>query len=176
MNCPTDRLVQIWNGLATVGPLAKKLKPVTKFQDRQVATVRIWKAIQDLNGTAGGPVPAGAIRVERGAALALHHRDDLGLGGTLARRGGFGFGIRSLGRLGGLLGFGLLGRGGRPLGLGHLGRLGRLGCLGLHLRQGGGRGQIGGGDQLLDPGGGVVHGLLAPLGLRRVALGCGFES
>jgi len=61
MNCPTDRLVQIWNGLATVGPLAKKLQPVTKFQDRQVATVRIWKAIQDLNGTAGGPVPPGAL-------------------------------------------------------------------------------------------------------------------
>jgi hypothetical protein len=60
MNCPTDRLVQIWNGLATVGPLAKKLKPVTKFQDRQLAAVRIWKAIQLLNGTAGGPVPDGA--------------------------------------------------------------------------------------------------------------------
>jgi hypothetical protein len=50
MNCPTDRPVAIWNGTATVGPLPIKLKPVTKFQDRQVATVRIWKAIQDLNG------------------------------------------------------------------------------------------------------------------------------
>ena len=61
MNCPAERLVQIWNGLATVGPLAKKLKPVTKFQDRQVATVRIWKAIQNLNGIAGGPVPDAAL-------------------------------------------------------------------------------------------------------------------
>jgi len=34
---------------------------VAKFENRQVATVRIWKAIQDLNGTAGGPVPTGAL-------------------------------------------------------------------------------------------------------------------
>ena len=62
MNCPVDRLVQIWNGLA-VSPFGKqeKLKPVTKFENRQVATVRIWKAIQNLNGTAGGPAPAGAL-------------------------------------------------------------------------------------------------------------------
>ena len=56
MNCPVDRLVQIWNGLA-VSAFGKqgKLKPVSKFENRQVATVRIWKAIQSLNGTAGGP-------------------------------------------------------------------------------------------------------------------------
>lgn len=90
MNCPTDRLVQIWNRLATVGTLAKKLKPVTKFQDRQVATVRIWTAIQDLTGTAGGPMPAGAYRsrsqgrcaeVQEGQkAGGRHRRQDRGLG------------------------------------------------------------------------------------------------
>jgi Phage terminase large subunit (GpA) len=60
MNCPTDRLVQIWKGRRRLVPWPRRSKSVTKFQDRQVAAVRIWKAIQYPNGTACGPVPDGA--------------------------------------------------------------------------------------------------------------------
>ena len=51
-NWPTDRLVQIWNGFAGVAGFAGGLKPVKKFTDRKSAVVRIWKAIQGLDGAA----------------------------------------------------------------------------------------------------------------------------
>src|SRR5712675_3699197 len=44
---PGSRLVEIWNGLPGV-------EPVERFTSRQVAAARIWKAIQNLQPTAGG--------------------------------------------------------------------------------------------------------------------------
>src|SRR2546428_8284611 len=40
---PTDRLVEVWNGIPG-------LTPVKKFTDRKSAVSRIWKAIQSLDG------------------------------------------------------------------------------------------------------------------------------
>ena len=44
------RLVEIWNGLAGV-------KPVAKFANRKAATERIWKALQSLGEQGAAPVP-----------------------------------------------------------------------------------------------------------------------
>src|SRR5256714_13770118 len=43
---PGSRLVEIWNSLPGV-------EPVERFTSRQVAAARIWKAIQNLQPTAG---------------------------------------------------------------------------------------------------------------------------
>src|SRR5260370_41529703 len=43
---PGARLVEIWNGLPCV-------EPVERFTSRQAAATRIWKAIQNLQPTAG---------------------------------------------------------------------------------------------------------------------------
>src|SRR5207245_5248547 len=40
---PTDRLIEVWNGIPG-------LTPVKKFTDRKSAVSRIWKAIQSLDG------------------------------------------------------------------------------------------------------------------------------
>src|SRR5712664_4934084 len=40
---PTDRLIEVWNGIPG-------LTPVKKFTDRKSAVARIWKAIQSLDG------------------------------------------------------------------------------------------------------------------------------
>src|SRR5258706_16483387 len=42
---PTDRLIEVWNGIPG-------LTPVKKFTDRKSAVARIWKAIQSLDGSA----------------------------------------------------------------------------------------------------------------------------
>ena len=47
---PADRLVSIWNSLAGV-------KPVKKLPSRNVATGRIWKAIQSLAASVGAHAP-----------------------------------------------------------------------------------------------------------------------
>ena len=44
---PASRLVNIWNRLAGASP-------VRKFSSRQIATARIWKAVQDLPSIADG--------------------------------------------------------------------------------------------------------------------------
>src|SRR6266516_2381677 len=46
---PTDRLIEVWNGIPG-------LTPVKKFTDRKSAVRRIWKAIQSLDG--GSPAEA----------------------------------------------------------------------------------------------------------------------
>src|SRR5947209_6448063 len=46
---PTDRLIEVWNGIPG-------LTPVKKFTDRKSAVSRIWKAIQSLDG--GSPAEA----------------------------------------------------------------------------------------------------------------------
>jgi hypothetical protein len=45
---PGSRLVEIWNSLPGV-------EPVARFTSRQVAATRIWKAIQNLQPNAGAP-------------------------------------------------------------------------------------------------------------------------
>jgi hypothetical protein len=59
------RLVEIWNSLPGV-------KPVAKFANRKVATERIWKAIQDLGEVATGAptseAPDGAIEAQNTVA------------------------------------------------------------------------------------------------------------
>ena len=58
---PMAKFEQIWNGIAGQGVFAN-LKPVRKFENRQVATVRLRAAFQLLNGhsgeTVGGHEPA----------------------------------------------------------------------------------------------------------------------
>src|SRR6185369_3326497 len=44
------RLVEIWNGIPGV-------KPVAKFANRKAATERIWKALQSLGEQGAAPVP-----------------------------------------------------------------------------------------------------------------------
>ena len=48
---PTDRLVELWNGIPG-------LTPVKKFTDRKSAVARIWKAIQSLDGGSPAETPA----------------------------------------------------------------------------------------------------------------------
>lgn len=45
---PLSRLAQIWNGFAGAPPFGD-LKPVKKFENRIIATKRIWQAIQKLD-------------------------------------------------------------------------------------------------------------------------------
>jgi Protein of unknown function (DUF3489) len=49
---PTDRFVTVWNSFAGVAGFGAELKPVKKFQNRNIAVARIWKALQRLNGDA----------------------------------------------------------------------------------------------------------------------------
>jgi Protein of unknown function (DUF3489) len=44
---PATRLVETWNGFASVVPF-DHLKPVRRFTDRNIAVKRIWQAIQKL--------------------------------------------------------------------------------------------------------------------------------
>jgi hypothetical protein len=45
-----DRFVTVWNSFAGVAGLGADLKPVKKFENRDKAVARIWKALQRLNG------------------------------------------------------------------------------------------------------------------------------
>jgi hypothetical protein len=49
---PMDRFVTLWNSLAGVAGFGADLKPVKKFENRDKAVARIWKALQRLNGDA----------------------------------------------------------------------------------------------------------------------------
>ena len=49
---PMDRLVTVWNSFAGVAGFGADLKPVRKFENRNKAVARIWKALQRLNGDA----------------------------------------------------------------------------------------------------------------------------
>src|SRR5882672_6586321 len=53
---PTDRLVEVWNGIPGQ-------TPVKKFTDRKSAVSRIWKAIQSLDG--GSPAEAATTAPKR---------------------------------------------------------------------------------------------------------------
>ncbi len=44
---PLSRLVEVWNQLPGV-------RPVAKFTDRRTACARIWKAVQEQEATVGG--------------------------------------------------------------------------------------------------------------------------
>lgn len=54
-NWPGDRLVNVWNSFAGVAGFGSDLKPVKKFTNRKTAVVRIWKAIQKLDGAMPEP-------------------------------------------------------------------------------------------------------------------------
>jgi heme-binding NEAT domain protein len=47
-----DRFVTVWNSFAGVAGFGADLKPVKKFENRDKALARIWKALQRLNGGA----------------------------------------------------------------------------------------------------------------------------
>jgi hypothetical protein len=47
-----DRFVTVWNTFAGVAGFGADLKPVKKFENRDKAVARIWKALQRLNGDA----------------------------------------------------------------------------------------------------------------------------
>jgi hypothetical protein len=49
---PMDRFVKVWNSFAGVAGFGADLKPVKKFENRDKAVARIWKALQRLNGGA----------------------------------------------------------------------------------------------------------------------------
>ena len=57
---PMDRFVTVWNSFAGVAGFSADLKPVKKFENRNKAVARIWKALQLLNGdpTPGDASPA----------------------------------------------------------------------------------------------------------------------
>ena len=56
-----DRFVTVWNSFAGVAGFGTDLKPVKKFENRDKAVARIWKALQRLNGDA---TPGDATAVE----------------------------------------------------------------------------------------------------------------
>ena len=47
-----DRFTMVWNSFAGVAGFGADLKPVKKFENRDKAVARIWKALQRLNGGA----------------------------------------------------------------------------------------------------------------------------
>ena len=47
-----DRFATVWNSFAGVAGFGADLKPVKKFESRDKAVTRIWKALQRLNGNA----------------------------------------------------------------------------------------------------------------------------
>jgi hypothetical protein len=58
---PMDRFVTVWNSFAGVDGFGADLKPVKKFENRNKAVARIWRALQCLNGDA---TPGDASAVE----------------------------------------------------------------------------------------------------------------
>ena len=55
-----DRFVTVWNSFAGVAGFGADLKPVKKFENRDKAVARIWKALQRLNGDATPKDPTAA--------------------------------------------------------------------------------------------------------------------
>ena len=49
---PMERFVTVWNSFAGVAGFGSDLKPVKRFENRDKAVARIWKALQRLNGDA----------------------------------------------------------------------------------------------------------------------------
>ena len=49
---PMDRFAIVWNSFAGVAGFAADLKPVKKFENRNKAVARIWKALQHVDGVA----------------------------------------------------------------------------------------------------------------------------
>jgi Protein of unknown function (DUF3489) len=47
---PMDRFVTVWNSFAGVAGFSADFRPVKKFENRNKAVARIWKALQSLNG------------------------------------------------------------------------------------------------------------------------------
>jgi Protein of unknown function (DUF3489) len=62
---PMDRFVTVWNSFAGVAGFGADLKPVRKFENRDKAVARIWKALQRLNG---GATPENATAAETAKA------------------------------------------------------------------------------------------------------------
>jgi hypothetical protein len=62
---PMDRFVTVWNSFAGVAGFGADLKPVKKFENREKAVARTWKALQRLNGEA---TPEDATATETASA------------------------------------------------------------------------------------------------------------
>jgi hypothetical protein len=83
---PASRLVEVWNSFAGVAPF-DDLKPVKKFTNRKAAVVRIWQAVQRLDGDttpAGAPVATEQTRSKKSTAKGKR-RDTAQKGAKAAR-------------------------------------------------------------------------------------------
>jgi hypothetical protein len=69
---PMDRFVTVWNSFAGVAGFGADLKPVKKFENRDKAVARIWKALQRLNG---GAVVEDATATETASAAPKGAKD-----------------------------------------------------------------------------------------------------
>jgi hypothetical protein len=64
---PMDRFVTVWNSFAGIAGFGVDLKPVKKFENRDKAVARIWKALQRLDGRATEEDTAGPETAAEGA-------------------------------------------------------------------------------------------------------------
>jgi hypothetical protein len=72
---PASRLVEIWNGIPG-------FVPVKKFTNRKTAVLRIWKAIQSLDGGVGAHAANLASDGSAATSLATHARNKTRAGQT----------------------------------------------------------------------------------------------
>jgi len=80
-----DRFVTVWNSFAGVAGFAADLKPVKKFQSRNIAVARIWKVLQRLNGDATAEdVPA--VETAKAAPTGAKRAPSKGKKGTPAKK------------------------------------------------------------------------------------------
>ena len=68
-----NRFVTVWNSFAGVAGFGADLKPVKKFENRDKAVARIWKALQRLNEDAT-PEDGTAAETANAAPAGMPHR------------------------------------------------------------------------------------------------------
>ena len=83
---PMDRFATVWNSFAGVAGFGADLKPVKKFENRDKAVARIWKALQRLNGDAT-PEDAPAAETANAAPKGVKGERAKGKSGKKAKTG-----------------------------------------------------------------------------------------
>jgi Protein of unknown function (DUF3489) len=85
---PMDRFVTVWNSFAGVAGFGADLKPVKKFENRNKAVARIWKALQRLNGDAAAEdaTPADTANAAPKGAKGAPSKGKLGKKSTPAKK------------------------------------------------------------------------------------------